>query len=137
MMLMRRSPLVKLAVVLALGVGAGSLLDGCSSDEDEKSVAPPSFYRSLCEAQTRTAGGDVQGAARLWVNRVHGPLHPLAADASKKDRAVAGRLLRAKEAVEAAWQAKPDEVPGGLAELAEATRAAVRTVDGRDPGGCR
>lgn len=130
------SPLVTLALVLALVVGAGSLLGGCSSDEDEKSVAPPSFYRSLCEAQTRATGGDVQGAARLWVDRVHGPLHPLAADASKKDRAVAGRLLRAKEAVEAAWQAKPAEAPDGLAELAAATRAAVVTVDGRDPGAC-
>ena len=135
MMLVRRSPLVTLVVVLALGVGAGSLWGGCSSDE--KAVASPPFYRSLCEAQTRASGGDVQGAALLWVNRVHGPLHPLAADASKTDRAVAGRLLRAKEAVEAAWQAKPAEAPGGLTELAEATRAAVRTVDGRDPGACQ
>lgn len=61
-------------------------------------------YRSagsgLCEAAMKAEAGDIAGAEELFYDIVHQPLHDLAAATSEVDRALAGRLLEAKESVE-------------------------------------
>jgi len=101
------------------------VLTGCSGSGGDDP------YRSagsgLCEAAGKAEAGDTAGAEELFYDIVHQPLHDLAAATSEVDRALAGRLLEAKEAVESGLDT--DQVDGDLfqALLAAADEALVTT----------
>lgn len=92
----------------------------------------------MCDALAASVEGRDAGA--VFYDRAHDGLHDLAADTAAQDRAVAGRLLRSKERVEALLDATaPAQTTTALRELSEATAAAVAVVE---PGldqleGCR
>ncbi len=58
-----------------------------------------SLHLAVCEAADAAGAGDEVGATEAF-DDVHGPLHSLAAAAELEDRAIAARLLEAKQAVE-------------------------------------
>ncbi|MGH2529063.1 MAG: hypothetical protein ACRDH0_07010 [Actinomycetota bacterium] len=110
----RRS--VDLAIVTALVlVSCGSpgesgpaspsgALGAVSQDAADRAVS------GLCEM--RTNAGDRDAANRVFYDRSHEQLHAIAAAAQLGDPAVAGRLLRAKERIEA--DLRPERFPGGF-----------------------
>ena len=59
-----------------------------------------SLASGLCSAIESVSQGDSVGAAELFTNDVHGPLHELAAEVEATDRAVAADVLIAKNIVE-------------------------------------
>ncbi|HWC12645.1 MAG TPA: hypothetical protein VG455_15660, partial [Acidimicrobiales bacterium] len=61
-------------------------------------------FDGLCTAR-RSAGTDVNAARSTFYDRSHDPLHSLAQDLQPVDRALAARLLEAKEAVESGLRA--------------------------------
>ena len=146
----RRMPLSRavaaFAVVLSLGATA------CSGDDDSVGAADGSTteptvsttattladtsFAGLCAALAAAEAGDLDGAAQVFD---HGPLHELAAKATEIDRAVAARLLEAKEQVEAATtddSTTSASLTSDLTALAEATRQAQRTVGDPVLGTC-
>lgn len=88
----------------------------------------------LCEM--RTNAGDRDAAHRVFYDRSHEELHVIAAAAQLGDPAVAGRLLRAKELIEA--DLRPERFPGGLVRnldaLIGATRDALEAIGLEAPG---
>ena len=64
--------------------------------------------------------------ATTFFDRVHQPLHELAAEVAASDRAAAARLLEAKEAVEHDLAGEPSVLRAGWTGLVEATRRATR-----------
>lgn len=82
--------------------------------------------KGLCQAREE-AGGDVNGARTTFYDRSHEPLHVVARALEPVDRPLAGRLLEAKEAVEADL-ASPSRAPAlsaDLDRLLEVTRASL------------
>lgn len=59
-----------------------------------------SAVTGLCEAR-RVASAEPEEAVRLFQDRVHVPLHDIAAQVEEADRAAAAKLLEAKQEVEA------------------------------------
>ena len=106
---------VSLAVVsVALSVALSS---GRSADPVNASDLGP----RLCEL-SRTARTDPTAAGATFMADVHGPLHDVAATLAERDRAAAGRLLEAKNAVEQAVdsrQAAGPDLARRLRTLAE------------------
>ncbi len=87
----------------------------------------------LCRSFAAAASGDVVGAERVFDDTVHGPLHDIAREATVVDRAVAGQLLEAKQAVEHHFEGAPADpavLGRDLARLTGTTRAAL-TLTGR------
>ena len=89
----------------------------------------------LCEMRTNNAG-DRDAANRVFYDRSHEELHVIAAAAQLGDPAVAGRLLRAKERIEA--DLRPERFPSGfvrnLDALIGATRDALEAIGLEAPG---
>lgn len=120
-------------LVVALAIASAALLAGCG--DATKEAAPRSAstttirsgdeFGSLCAALDAADAGDIETARQAFD---HGPLHDLADAAIDLDRAVAARLLVAKEAVESALAdstTPPSEVAHALRTLAGATAAAL------------
>lgn len=110
-----RLAVVSLAVV-AVAVSV-ALSSGRSADPVDAGALGP----RLCEL-ARTATTDPTAAGESFMAEVHGPLHEVAATLAERDRAAAGRLLEAKNAVEQAVDAGPAPDPalaGRLETLAE------------------
>lgn len=111
-------------VVAAAAVLLASACGGAGSGAPADS-APP-VLTALCAA---VASADEPAvAAGHFDADAHGPLHELAAAAAGSDREVAGRLLEAKQRVEAALRAgevPPDELRDRLEELVASTREAL------------
>jgi hypothetical protein len=125
-------PLV-VAVVLALVVGGacGDRGGTAASGDDPDRVSGPygSIHTAICTATADAAAGDLEGA-RATFDDVHLGLHDLAAAAETEDRAVAARLLEAKQRVELRLDATT------LGALVPTVAAAVRTTGGTAPDRC-
>lgn len=81
----------------------------------------------LCRIRT-TLAKDRDAANRVFYDRSHDELHVIAAAAQGEDPAVAGRLLQAKERVEA--DLRPERLPGGFVQNLDALIAATRDALG-------
>jgi len=81
----------------------------------------------LCEIRT-THAKDRDAANRVFYDRSHEELHVIAAATQDEDPAVAGRLLQAKERVEA--DLAPKRLPGGFVRDLDALIAATRETLG-------
>jgi hypothetical protein len=68
-------------------------------------------FLGLCAARASGAT-DVNSARSTFYDRSHDPLHSIARDLEPVDRALAARLLEAKEAVESGL--RPDRAPSSL-----------------------
>lgn len=86
-------------------------------------------HSEVCAARASAADGDLE-TAQATFDDVHVGLHDLAAAAGEEDRAVAARLLEAKQRVEAGL----DET--SLAGLVAPTAEAVRATGGAAPDSC-
>lgn len=102
------------------------VLTGCGGSDGD---AP---YRSmgsgLCEAAMKAEAGDTAGAEEVFYDIVHQPLHDLAAATSEVDRALAARLLEAKEAVESGLDTDQTEVGDVFQALVAAADDALVTT---------
>jgi hypothetical protein len=127
------SPMVSLIMVvvgLAMGVAAFTVLKheqaptAASSGRDD---AYRAAYLALCDA--RAAGAPAR-ARRIFFDRVHTPLHELAAEVGASDRDVAADLLEAKNEVEAAFDDAhlPTSLSDGLDALSLASADALRSL---------
>jgi hypothetical protein len=88
----------------------------------------------LCEASTKADKGDVDGAGKEFYDTAHQPLHDLAAEVSDVDRAVAARLLEAKEAVESSLEGDQSELGDSFHSLiAAADQALTATGHSQTP----
>lgn len=105
--------------------------------EDDRKVPASRFaavYAEVCAGASAADAGDREAAARRFVDEAHGPLHDVAAAAGVRDRAAAGRLLAAKQRVEAAVESDAPDLE--LEDLVSTTRQAIEVADERDPGAC-
>lgn len=79
-------------------VAAAVALTACGGGNEPDQVVPSTWAGRFCAAVTTAASGDKDGAVELFD---HGPLHDLAQRVTEVDRALAARLLEAKQRVEA------------------------------------
>ena len=88
----------------------------------------------LCQAREE-AGGDVNPARTTFYDRSHDPLHAIAGALEPVDRPLAGRLLEAKQAVEAdlASPARAASLTADLDRLLEVTREALARLSVPSP----
>ena len=112
-----------MVVVLAVGACGGG------DDGATRSGRFAGVHAEVCAALASAAGGDLD-AAETTFDDVHVGLHDLAAAAGEQDRAVAARLLEAKQRAEAGL----DET--SLAGLVGPTAEAVRATGGAAPDTC-
>jgi len=89
----------------------------------------------LCEASMRADMGDLDGAGVEFYDTAHQPLHDLAAEVSDVDRAVAARLLEAKEAVEYGLDGDQSELGDAFQSLVSAADQAL-SATGHSPMPC-
>ena len=82
------------------------------------------------DALVAARSGDAQDARAVFFDGAHDGLHDLAARTAEVDRAVTADLLRAKERIEALIDSRStSDLQTALADLADATGAAARTLD--------
>lgn len=122
---MRRAPLpvLGLAALVLAGCGGG---DGAA----EATGRFGGLHTGVCRAAEQAAQGELAGAQRTF-DDLHVGLHDLAAAAEQEDRAVAARLLEAKQEVEA------ELGPEVLRDLVAPVAAAVEVTGGTAPASCR
>ena len=124
------------AAVIVVLLAAGS---GCGSEEERGDPGrrpDNAAYLGVCSALGAAKTGDTDEARTIFDDEAHGPLHDLAAEVGKEDRAVAARLLEAKQATESAVSGTDDDaLRPALERLAAATGDAVTEVEG-EPGPC-
>ena len=85
----------------------------------------------LCDARAAAAEGNEEDAETIFINRIHQPLHVIAAAVEDEDREQAARLLEAKQAVETLlFEEKLDAeaLVTALDELNAATTVALATL---------
>ena len=131
-------------VAFALAVVVGAVSSGCGEGESEGGAPGPAgspaevtvpglppgrvhdAVEGLCRAR-QEAGADVNAARTTFYDRSHEPLHAIAGALEPLDRPLAGRLLEAKQAVEAdlANPARAPSLTADIDRLLEVTRAAV------------
>jgi hypothetical protein len=87
-------------------------------------------YRDLCETRS-LAGEDVEEARRQFYGTVHSPLHDIARKAEEADRAVAARMLEAKNDVEQSFNtsAPAEETTAALDRLLARTAEALNSIE--------
>lgn len=85
--------------------------------------------RGLCDMKTIPTT-DPDSANGIFYDQVHEELHVIAAATQEKDRVAAGRLLQAKEKVEADLldHPLPDPYPADAKALEQAARAALEVI---------
>ena len=108
------------ALVIPLLVGACA--DGDRAVADGPVTGPAAAVQGLCDAEAAAAAGDVEAASVAFADRAHATLHQVAADLQERDPALAGRLLEAKQGVEAAL------AEGAPAELVASRVAGLRGI---------
>ena len=121
-----RALLVLLAAVAATAA-ACSGGDEAASEASERPYATAA--RGLCDAVAEAAGGDAAAARAAFFDGAHQPLHELAAETAERDRAVAARLLEAKQAVEAALDDTNGDLERAFDQLVAATTDALGAID--------
>ena len=115
--------------VTILGVAVAVLVWAPWASSERVSKWEPTV-RALCDATTSVERGQLPAARVAFHNRVHAPLHRLAADVAERDRSVAAGLLEAKEEVEAVIDApQKTDLSSKLRRLAAQTRSAARILD--------
>ena len=110
-------------------------LAACSNDANTDAGPTPeeidarTLVVALCRARFEAVY--VEESRSIFMNEAHDPLHELAARVQEIDAGVAGHLLEAKQLVEASLEDKTleDELGERLAELIDATRAALSVLD--------
>lgn len=134
----RRLLLAGAALAAAVVAAAAMFGEGAvgAPDPSATTSAPAQVHDRLCAALTAAAGGDLGTARASFQDRVHGPLHDLAAAATETDRAAAARLLEAKQRVEAALASNGDSLATDLAALAPTVRAALVAIGEPEPDPC-
>ncbi|HVF33277.1 MAG TPA: hypothetical protein VM933_09600 [Acidimicrobiales bacterium] len=126
----RRLRLALLPVAVLTGIGGA-----CGRGDDPipgRADATGRFgavHTEVCRAASLAGAGSV-AAARAAFDDVHVGLHDLAAAAGEADRAVAARLLEAKQRVEADLDAD------SLTALTPPVAAAVEATGGTAPAAC-
>ena len=115
-------------VALALLVACGG--DG---DEDGDGAETDRFWDAavaICTARDQ-AGADVKAARTTFYDRSHDALHDISRALDPVDRAASGRLLEAKQQVEAGLDASPPaaDLVAGFQRLADVTRAGLAQLD--------
>ena len=125
------------AAALALSLFVGG---ACGSDEGADPGRRPdnAAYLGVCRALGAAKAGDSDRARTIFDDEAHGPVHDLSTQVDDEDRGLAGRLLEAKQAVEAAVKGSgddSDELRQALERLAAVTADAVTEVEG-EPGPC-
>lgn len=127
-------PIVPVALVLggfAIAVGGFTVLKPAAVEEhSDAEIAYGEMLASLCEARMVAADGEVDDAGAIFEDDVHVRLHDLA-DRLSDDRAAAGRLLEAKQVVEADLDrlVEPEELSSDLGDLIVATEAGLDSLD--------
>lgn len=86
------------ARLLVLFLLTSPLLVACGGGRS--SADRSALIDSLCAAHADAARGDQTGASREYYDHAHQPLHELAADLQRRNRAAAGQLLEAHQRVE-------------------------------------
>lgn len=101
------------------------------ADEDLRTA-----YSDLCETRS-LAGGDVGKARRQFYGKVHSRLHDIAREAEEADRAVAARMLEAKNDVEQSFNtsAPAEDTIAALDRLLTRTAEALNSI-GVTTSGC-
>jgi len=126
------------AVVLVL---AGWLAIAATGDKDADvptDGAEASPLPGVCDALVAARSGNVEDARAVFFDDAHDGLHDLASRSADVDRAVTADLLRAKERIEALMDSSSaSDLQSALAELANATGAAARTLDPEAATSCR
>jgi hypothetical protein len=94
-------------------------------------------YAGLCETRS-LVDTDLAGARDLFYGTVHSPLHDIARRAQEADRAVAARMLEAKNDTEQAFNtsAPTADTAGALDRLLPRTEEALRSI-GVTTSACR
>lgn len=123
---------VVVVAVFLFGEGSG----GAPTPSVATTSAPGQVHDRLCAALSAAVDGDLDASRGTFQDRVHGPLHGLAAAAVETDRAVSARLLEAKQRVEASLAANGDSLAAGLAALAPTVRAALVAAGEPEPAAC-
>ena len=111
-------------------------LAGCGNGSGR--ATPPAYaamYEGLCA--TRARADDSAAARQVFFDRAHQRVHELAAETARRDRAVAGRLLEAKQAVEHDLTAGNGSLATDLDHLLDASRTAIKASGYRPPDSCK
>ena len=106
------------------------LVAACGSDSGAVGDATPyqRAYDGVCAARTAVRDGDLARARTTFNDQSHQPIHQLAAAAEDKDRSVAGRLLEAKQVVEAELSGQANARIADFDRLAKAMATAIDTI---------
>lgn len=124
------------AAVVVAAVAVFGEAPGTPVPSTAATSSPQRVHDRLCAALTAADGGDLATARATFQDRVHGPLHDIAAAAAETDRAAAARLLEAKQRVEASLATNADSLAGDLAGLAPTVRAALVATGRPGPPTC-
>ena len=119
-------------LILALGACGG---DGVSASATTRGDLYAALYQGLCQTRVRAARAET--ARDTFFDRVHEPLHQLANDVARTDRAAAARLLEAKEAVERDLAGDGSSLRADVDRLLEATRRAIVATGRPAPDPCK
>lgn len=132
--------------LLVAGAGVGALVVAAVAVFGKAPGRPPTpvgatrsttqVHDRLCAVLRDAVRGDLQVARASFQDRVHGPLHDVAATAAKTDRAAAARLLEAKQRVEAALATNSDSLAASLGALAPTVRVALVAAGEPEPPAC-
>jgi len=125
------------AVAVIVAIMAFSGADDRPTGEGGTRSAFGSARTALCQSADAARQGDARRARVVFFDRVHDPLHELAAAAQERDRGAAARLLEAKERVETGLEDAAPTLAEDLDTLALATGRAMAAAGTTDPGPCR
>ena len=103
------------ALATLVSCGGGGAANTVEPINEAESLPIQIALQGLCDARTIAEAGDVQGASDIFQSRAHAELHTLADRLAASDREAAGRLLEAKQRVEAAFASAATASPGAVA----------------------
>ena len=126
--------LAVLALVILVPTAGCARGGGASSTTTRPSPYGP-VYQWLC--QTRAQAAQPVAARDTFLDLIHQPLHELAADAARTDRAAAARLLEAKQALERDLAGDTSALRADLDRLLDATRRAAAAAGRPAPDPCK
>ena len=122
---MRRLAAAGVALILLAACGGG---DGGGDGAGTEGFREAAVALCTARDQART---DVMAARTTFYDRPHDALHDMARALDPVDRVASGRLLEAKQRVEAGLDADPPppDLVAALQQLADVTRAGLARLD--------